>query len=149
MLAFAAVVSVVENQAFLLRPLTRLVHRPAGNALAMRLAVAYPIGRKFRTGATLAMYCLVVPTLVLMTELSAMVGATLDHAVSQASAGYTIRADVNPGTPIADPQATLRSDALASEVSHVTPISAARAKASDPGTASSATTVTTRVYGVI
>lgn len=148
LLAFAAVVLVVENQALVLRPLARLVKRPTENGLATRLAVAYPIGRKFRTGATLAMYCLVVLTLVLMSELSAMVGATLDHAVTQASAGYTIRADVNPATPIADPQTALRSGALAGEVSDVTPVSAAFAKASDPGTASSGTTVTARVYSV-
>ncbi|HLK43939.1 MAG TPA: FtsX-like permease family protein, partial [Thermoleophilia bacterium] len=92
LLAFAAVVLVIENQESALRPLTRLINRPTENGLATRLAVAYPIGRKFRTGATLAMYCLVVLTLVLMTELSAMVGMTVDHAVSQAAAGYTIRA---------------------------------------------------------
>jgi putative ABC transport system permease protein len=148
LLAFAAVVLVVENQEFVLKPLTRLVGGPTDNGLATRLAIAYPIGRRFRTGATLVMYCLVVLTLVLMTELSAMVGMTVDHAVSQASAGYTIRADVNPGTPIAQPQTALRSGDLAGEVAHVTPVSSAPAKASDPGTPSHATTVVARVYGV-
>lgn len=83
-----------------------------------------------------------------MTELSAMVGLTVDHAVSQASAGNKIRADVNPAIRIADPQTTLRSGSLAGEVSQVTSVSTALAKACDPGTSSVATTVTTRVFGV-
>ncbi len=43
--------------------------RPPPGGLASRLAVAYPVARRFRTGAILMMYSLVVFILVLITVL--------------------------------------------------------------------------------
>ena len=51
----------------------------------MRLAVAYPTARRFRTGATLAMYCIVVLVIVLLTQISAIIHAGVDQAVTNAS----------------------------------------------------------------
>lgn len=148
LLTFAAVVLLVDNQQLALRPLSRIIHRPTGNGLAARLAIAYPTARRFRTGATLVMYCLVVLTLVLMTELRAMVGATMDQAVADASTGYSIRVDINPATPIPDPRAALGAGVPGSGVAQVTALSNALAKTTDPGTTSPAQTVTARVFGV-
>ena len=68
-LTFSAVLLVSQNQELLLRLLRPLLGRPSASGLAARLAVAYPVARRFRTGATLIMYGLVVFTLVLISVL--------------------------------------------------------------------------------
>jgi len=90
--------------------------------LATRLAVAYPIARRFRTGAILIMYGLVVFTLVLITVLGNLIGATTDSEVANASGGYAIRADFNPSAPVADPARTLTSGRFAGQVAAVAPL---------------------------
>src|SRR5207237_1327085 len=79
--------------------------------LATRLAVAYPLARKFRTGATLIMYSIVMFTIVLITQINAVIGASVNSSVAQATAGYSVRVDFNPNAPIVHPVATLPSRA--------------------------------------
>src|SRR5262249_43763440 len=59
MLTLGAILLVSENQAIALAPLKPIIERPTQSGLATRLAVAYPTAKRFRTGATLAMYCIV------------------------------------------------------------------------------------------
>src|SRR5512132_1249888 len=66
LLVFSAVFLVSQNQDLITRPFRPLLLRPTLGGLASRLAVAYPVARRFRTGAILIMYSLVVFTLVLM-----------------------------------------------------------------------------------
>jgi len=67
---------------------------------AVKTAVAYPLAARFRTGMTLAMFALVVFSLVVM--------ATLNFNFSQlffsndAKAGFDIVAEGNPSNPIGD-----------------------------------------------
>jgi putative ABC transport system permease protein len=96
MLTFGSVLLVSQYQAVLLYPLRRLMRRPSDTALATRLAIAYPMAKRFRTGATLSMYCIVVFVIVLLTQISRIVDAGVDDAVNNASAGWTLRADYNP-----------------------------------------------------
>lgn len=102
MLSFAAVVLITLHQRLLLRPVRPLVERPGENGLAARLAVTYPTARPFRTGATLGMYCIVVLVIVLLAQISALIHAGVGSAVTDASAGWTMRADFNPRTPLPD-----------------------------------------------
>lgn len=81
---------------------SRVIARPGETGLAARLAVKYPTARAFRTGATLGMYCIVVLVIVLLAQISAMIHAGLSSAVTDASAGWTLRADFNPNTPVPD-----------------------------------------------
>ena len=53
-LTFSAVLLVSQNQELLLRLGRPLLARPSAAGLSARLAVAYPVARRFRTGATLA-----------------------------------------------------------------------------------------------
>jgi putative ABC transport system permease protein len=122
LLTFSAVFLVSQNQEFLTRPLQPLIARPTLAGLATRLAVAYPIARRFRTGAILIMYGLVVFTLVLITVLGNLIGATTDSEVANASGGYAIRADFNPSAPVADPARTLTSGRFAGQVAAVAPL---------------------------
>ena len=133
MLTSGAVMLISANQDVVLWPFHRLTRQPGEVGLAARLALTYPTARKFRTGATLLMYSLIIFTLVIIAEMGALISAGTDTAVVEASAGYTVRADVNPSTPIADPQHALRSGTLAGRVAQVTPLAVAHGSADDPG----------------
>jgi putative ABC transport system permease protein len=127
-LTFSAVLLVSQNQELLLRPLRPLLRRPSGSGLATRLAIAYPVARRFRTGAILIMYGLVVFTLVLITVFGSIVGSTVDRAVADASGGYAVRVDYNPSAPVADPATRFTSGRFAGRVQGVAPLSAAEAR---------------------
>jgi putative ABC transport system permease protein len=133
LLTFSAVFLVTENQALVLRPFRRLVESPSERGLATRLAVAYPTARRFRTGATLVMYSLVVFTLVLIIEIGAVVDRGVDQGVVDGSGGYALRVDYNPTAPIGDPEGSLRSAGLAREVAAVDPLATVTAVSRDPG----------------
>ena len=45
------------------------------------------------------MYCIVVLVIVLLAQISAMIHAGEGAAVTDASGGWTLRADFNPVTP--------------------------------------------------
>jgi putative ABC transport system permease protein len=133
MLTFSAVFMLSENQSLALWPLRRLMDRPSASGLAIRLAVAYPLARKFRTGATLVMYSIVVFTIVLIAQISAVIDASVNTSVAQATAGYSIRVDYNPNAPVPDPARTLRAGPLATKVEAVAPLTVTTAGATDPG----------------
>jgi len=132
LLAFAAVILVSENQSTLLWPVRRLLERPSEMGLAARLAVAYPIAKRFRTGATLVMYTLVTLVLVLLAEISGMINKSVDQNIADATAGYSLRLDVNP-TAAARTFAALQADAAVTHLRRVMPMLTASATASDPG----------------
>jgi len=132
-LVFSAVALVSQNQELLTRPLRPLVARPSLAGLATRLGVAYPVARRFRTGAILIMYGLVVFTLVLITVLGGIIQATLGNEVGNASGGFALRADFNPSAAVADPAAAFRGGRFAGHVAAVAPLSTAKARVSNLG----------------
>src|SRR4030095_8063418 len=101
---------------------------PAHAGVAARLAVAYPVARRFRTGATLSMYGLVVFTLVLIAVLGAVIDSGMDRAVAEASGGYALRVDYNPSGAAADPAARLTGRPFAGRVAGVAPLRTAEAR---------------------
>jgi putative ABC transport system permease protein len=131
LLTFSAVFLVSQNQELLTRPLRPLIARPSQAGLATRLAVAYPIARRFRTGAILIMYGLVVFTLVLITVLGNLINATTDSEVRNASGGFAVRVDFNPAAPVADPARTFTTGRFAGRVDAVSPLTSARGKVTD------------------
>jgi putative ABC transport system permease protein len=132
LLAFSSVVLVSRNQGLLLWPVRRLLERSTQNGLAVRLAVAYPLAKRFRTGATLVMYTLITLVLVLLAEISGVINGSIDATIRNATAGFGLRVDVNPAVS-AQTLAALRGPALADQVSEVAPILSAAAQSSDPG----------------
>jgi putative ABC transport system permease protein len=71
------------------------------------MAVAYPLRSLFRTGVTLAMFMLVVFTLVVGSTITgSMLNAFND--VQAFGGGFDIRANVSPSTPIANVHQALR-----------------------------------------
>jgi putative ABC transport system permease protein len=124
-LTFSAVLLVSQNQEVLLR---LLLGRPSASGLSARLAIAYPVARRFRTGAILGMYGLVVFTLVLITVLGSVIGSGMQRAVTEASGGYAIRVDYNPSAPSTDPAGRLSSGRFAGRVRGVAPLSSGEAQ---------------------
>ncbi|MER7538798.1 FtsX-like permease family protein [Streptomyces sp. NPDC097704] len=131
--AFSAVVLVSNNQKTLLRPVRRFLERPSESGLATRLAVAYPLAKRFRTGATLVMYTLIVFVLVLLTEISGILRAGVDGVVADATAGYSLRLDYNPQVAGDRLPTELSGGPSAAGISAVTPLLNATGRATDPG----------------
>ena len=132
LVAFSAVALVSQNQEALLRPLRVLFSHSVEGGLAFRLAVAYPLAKRGRTGATLIMYTLISLVLVLLVEIAGVINASIDQNVADATAGYAMRLDFNPAA--ADRTlAGVRSAQFSNQVAGVTPLLTATAYASDPG----------------
>jgi putative ABC transport system permease protein len=133
LLTFSAVGLINENQEVLLAPLRPLLRRPSRTGLSVRLGLAYPLARRFRTGSTLIMYSIVVFTLVLITEINGIISANVDEEVADATSGYSLRVDFNPTAEISDPRPALRDGTLANEVTAVATLRSAPGLAEDPG----------------
>ena len=133
LVTFSAVLLISQNQNVVLWPLHWLFDRPTETALTARLAVAYPTTRRFRTGATLVMYSIVVFVVVLLTQIGAVLNASKDQAVADASAGWTHRIDVNGTLTQGNPADVLRSGPFAGRVTDVMPLVIGHATATDPG----------------
>ncbi|GAA1962143.1 ABC transporter permease [Catenulispora subtropica] len=131
-LIIASVILVSQNQETLLRPFRRGIERPTAGGLTARLAVTYPLARRFRTGALLMMYSLIVFTLVLLSVLNSMIQGTVSQGVSFATGGYALRLDYNPATP-PDVVSSLGTSPFAGRVAAVAPLTVAPAKVQDLG----------------
>jgi putative ABC transport system permease protein len=132
-LTFSAVFLVSQNQDLVARLFRSLGSRPTLGGLAARLAVAYPVARRFRTGAILIMYSLVVFTLVLITVLSSLIGSTVDTEVANAAGGFGMRAKFNPSAQLGDPVKAFTSGPFADKVEAVAPLRVAPAEVTDLG----------------
>ena len=97
----AAVCTVMFNADALLRVLTALTSRIGSLRPVLVTAVAYPMSARFRTGLTLAMFALVIFTMIVMSILTEAFGTTSADDASVVG-GWDISARVNPTTPIDD-----------------------------------------------
>ena len=106
MIVLGAVWAVMYNTDLLFAALVGLFGRLPGLPPILRTAVSYPAQNRFRTGVTLAMFSLVVFTLVVMsfilTAISSVYGDT-----SRLAGGYDVRVSVSPANPLPDPAAAL------------------------------------------
>jgi putative ABC transport system permease protein len=105
-LVAAATVLIVWN-ADLMTNLVGLLGRTFSRWLpAVKTAVAYPLERKGRTGMTIAMFSLVIFSLVMMATIMASADRLI-YGSEDASAGWDIQAAQAPANPVADLRATL------------------------------------------
>ena len=95
----AAVWTVMYNADILLKILTTLTARIGSLRPVLVTAVAYPMSARFRTGLTLAMFALVIFTMIVMSILTEAFGTTAADDASVIG-GWDISARVNPTTPI-------------------------------------------------
>ncbi len=97
----AAVWTVMYNSDLLLRGLTFAAGRFGRLRPVLVTAVAYPMSSKFRTGLTLAMFALVIFTLIVMSILTKVFDVSnVDQ--EEVTGGWDIQGDVNFTTPIPD-----------------------------------------------
>ena len=97
----AAVWTVMYNADLLLKALT-FVTGPFGQLRPVLVtAVAYPMAAKFRTGLTLAMFALVIFTLIVMSILTEAFSPAVGDS-ERVAGGWDIQATVNFNTPIED-----------------------------------------------
>ena len=98
----AATVWTVMYNADLLLKLLTFVTAPFGRLRPVLVtAVAYPMAAKFRTGLTLAMFALVIFTLIVMSILTEAFSAAVGDS-DRVAGGWDIQATVNFNTPIDD-----------------------------------------------
>ena len=102
----AAVLVVVFGSESLLGLVRRVGRLLGGVAPAVQTAVAYPLAAKFRTGMTLAMFGLVVFSVVVMASLNS--NFTQAFLGDDASGGFDVSVEVNPANRIPDLRAALR-----------------------------------------
>ncbi len=122
LLTFSAVVLISQNQGIVSAPLRPLVNRTTQVGLSTRLGLAYPLGKRFRTGSILIMYGLVMFTLVFITVLSALIDATVSKTVTSASGGFGLRADFNPAAPFANLTTAFTTGPFTGKVAGVAPL---------------------------
>ncbi len=96
----AAITIVVVHQ----DKVGRAVARLSGRGLPVRLGLAYPLARRFRTGMTLGMFSIVLLTLVYMSVLSFMSRGQSDSFSSNLGGGFDIVATSNPSNPLSEEQ---------------------------------------------
>ena len=77
----------------------RAIRRVAARNLTVRLGLAYPVARRFRTGLTLGMYALVIFTMTFIAVLSNVFGGQVESTVRRASGGFDIVASAAATNP--------------------------------------------------
>ena len=78
--------------------MTRLL--PRGRSLSTRLALAYPVARRFRTAMLLFMYALVIFTLTFLAVMSNLFGKQAPRFAEETRAGYDIIVESNAANPV-------------------------------------------------
>ena len=108
MIVLGATWTIMYNADLLLAALSRSLGRIRALAPVLRMSMAYPLRNRFRTGVTLAMFTLVVFTLVTgATTTTSFVNGVND--LGTYGGGFDIRATVAPTSPIPDMRAALRN----------------------------------------
>jgi putative ABC transport system permease protein len=107
MIVVGACWTIMYNVDLLLAAFGRTLGRMRTLAPVLRMSMAYPMRNRFRTGVTLAMFTLVVFTLVTgATTTNSFVNGMND--LKTYGGGFDIRATVAPASPITDMRAALR-----------------------------------------
>ncbi len=110
MIVVGTVWVIVYNADVVLGLVMRVAGRIRALAPVLRMAMAYPLKARFRTGATLAMFTLVVFTLVTGTASTQSFTAAFDD-VEEFGGGYDVSGGTSGSAPIADIGRALRTTA--------------------------------------
>ncbi len=107
MIVVGASWTIMYNADLLLAGLARSLGRIRSVAPMLRMSIAYPLRNRFRTGVTLAMFTLVVFTLVTgATTTTSFVNGV--NNLGTYGGGFDIRATVAPTSPVPNMRAALR-----------------------------------------
>jgi putative ABC transport system permease protein len=106
MVTIAATFVVVYNADIILGPLTRIGRGLGALLPSIKMAVAYPLSNRMRTGMTMAMFCLVVFALTVISSMNYNFNRLFIS--DRALGGWDVIVDENPTNPIGDLTAKLR-----------------------------------------
>jgi putative ABC transport system permease protein len=101
MIVLAGVWVIIYNSDLLLGAVVVLFGWLRGMPPVLKAAVSYPLQSRFRTGMTLAMFSLVVFTIVTMSFINAAFSSIFEDT-DRLSGGFDVRADAGYAAPIAD-----------------------------------------------
>jgi putative ABC transport system permease protein len=107
MTVIGAVWVMVYNADLVLRGVSLVLFRFGTVVPVVRIAITYPLRARFRTGATLAMFTLVVFTLVTGTAAPSSFDTAIND-VDQFGGGFQVRAGTSAGAPIDNLRSALR-----------------------------------------
>ena len=107
MIVLAGVWVIIYNSDLLLGTVVVLFGWLRGMPPVLRAAVSYPMQNRFRTGMTLAMFSLVVFTIVTMSFINAAFSSIFDDT-DRLSGGFDVRADAGYAAPISDMNEALK-----------------------------------------
>jgi putative ABC transport system permease protein len=96
LMSAAAITLVVAQEDRIARFLARI----SGDALPMRIGLAYPLARRFRTAMTLGMFSIVVLTLVFMSQMVTMFDSQSTAIARELSGGFGGVVTSNPSNPV-------------------------------------------------
>jgi putative ABC transport system permease protein len=99
---------IVYNADIVLGLAMRVLGRVRALAPVLKMAMAYPLRGRFRTGITLAMFTLVVFTIVVGATTSRAFISAFDD-VGSFGGGFDVRAETAAGSPLADPGTQIRN----------------------------------------
>jgi putative ABC transport system permease protein len=77
------------------------------SAMSLRLGLAYPLARRFRTGAILAMYAMVVFILTFIVVLSTLFSGQAERFTEDTAGGFDVQVESNDTNPV--PPADVRA----------------------------------------
>jgi putative ABC transport system permease protein len=81
--------------------------------MAVRLGLAYPLARRFRTGMILAMYSLVMFTLVFIVVLSNLFSSQIEDFTADVAGGFDLQVLSNATFPVSPDEVRRRDDTVA------------------------------------
>ena len=99
-LVIGSTILIVQNTTTLLRGVTALGGLFKSKLAAVKLAVAYPGQARGRTGMAIAMFSLIIFSLVMIATISENLTAAFLN--KDALAGWNVQADTNAGQPVPD-----------------------------------------------
>ena len=112
LLVSGAVLVVMFNTDLLLRMILLILGRSARFAPVMRMAIAYPLSNRFRTGMTIAIFAVVMFSVIFMATLF-KVNDILLTDTEQFTGGFDLRVDYSGNNPVDDlPRAITRQAGL-------------------------------------
>lgn len=95
----AAVWLVMSNTRILIFLLNLILSRFSGLKAVTKTAISYPMASKFRTGLTVAMFALIIYTLMIFSVLNGIQDIATEQP-DRVTGGYDIKATITPDLPI-------------------------------------------------
>ncbi|MBT3363294.1 MAG: ABC transporter permease [Chloroflexi bacterium] len=135
MIILGAVWTVIYNSDLLLAAIVRVFGRIRGLPPVLKTAVSYPMKNRFRTGMTLAMFSLVVFTIMVISFFSHSMSIMFEDT-ERLSGGFHIRANTSYANPIADIQTAIdeTDDLVLNDFQTIGSFAGARVKVNQEGT---------------